>query len=246
VSAFEDCLWTYLVREHPEVLTQSARWTRPVRPGQRRWGQSRPSAFAAAGASIAAAAIATFVVVGVRNATPAYAVTQNSDGTVTITLRELSGVDALNARLAQLGVRVHALLADSSCTVTTQELEWNALYAQIVTANGPAPEVTIQPSAIPADDTLLLAVGPAPNGQGPTARLMLISGTAPSCIGDVLKPVRVPVPNAAALALRHLGAPRVRLTSDRPRALARSRAEAALRHQSVRKHQGSDSSLPSG
>jgi hypothetical protein len=184
----------------------------------------RASALAAVGAAIAAAAIAAFVV-GVRSTPPAYAVTQNSDGTVTITLRDLSGLDALNARLAALGVPVHALLADPSCTVTTPRLEWNALYPQIVPYNGPAPEFTIQPSVIPPGDTLLLAVAPAPNGFGPTARLMLIAGPVPSCIANVFKPVRVPATSAAALALKHFGARPIRLASKRARALALGRLQ---------------------
>jgi hypothetical protein len=218
MSAFEDRLWAHLVDEHAEILAQSTPPRVPLGRTDRRLRRRRSSVVAAAGASIAAAAIAAFVV-GVRSAAPAYAVTQNSDGTVTITLRDLSGVDALNTRLSQLGVPVHALLVDPNCTATTAELGWNALYPQIVPYNGPAPEVTIQPSAIPLGDTLLLAVGPAPNGSGSTARLILIDGATPNCVGDVFKPVRVPPVGPAAHALKHLETTRV--TNERERSLAR-------------------------
>jgi hypothetical protein len=126
------------------------------------------------------------------------AVIQNPDGTVHITLKKLSEVDGLNQQVAELGIRVKALRADPGCTATVNELDWGQLYPRIVTENGPAPGVTIQPNAIPANDTLLLAAQEITPRVGQplivTVVLKLVRSPAPDCIGEVLRPAKPPPP----------------------------------------------------
>ena len=116
---------------------------------------------------------------------------ENSDGTITVTRDEVFEEDALNGRLSDLEIRVRAVRADPSCTSRVDEVEWGDVYPRIVTANGPAPGVTIQPNAIPSNHTLVLAAELTPRhpSRRPTIlmRLMLVRGPAPACVGEFFK-----------------------------------------------------------
>lgn len=64
---------------------------------------------------------ATIAITGVFGATagtaPAYALTQNADGTITVTLENLTtGIAQLNARFAQMGINETVIPVDPGCT----------------------------------------------------------------------------------------------------------------------------------
>ncbi len=187
MGAFEDQLWSHLVREHAHQLVEDqppspATRTARIRPGSRRL------LVAFAGLAIIAAAIVLAGGAGTVNGPPAYALVGHPDGTVTITIKEVSGVSSLNQRLVQLGIRAKAYIAEPNCTATVQilEREWKALYPNIVTHDGPAPQVTIRPDAIPADATLLLVGQHVVPGRLDVL-LTLIRSPAPTCMKNVFR-----------------------------------------------------------
>src|ERR1700761_6545512 len=99
MSEFEDNLWHQVVRERGEQL---ARAQRPVR-GHRR--ATRPQVLA--GTTVGAAAIAAVaaLLLSASTSAPAFAVTRNRDGTVTVNLMRASGIEGANKELAAMGAR---------------------------------------------------------------------------------------------------------------------------------------------
>jgi hypothetical protein len=76
----------------------------------------------AGGATVGVAAT-TAAVLAISAATttpPAFAVTNHQDGSVTITLNEITGVSGLNAKLASMGIAVRAVPVVSGCNATAQ------------------------------------------------------------------------------------------------------------------------------
>ena len=72
-------------------------------------------------AAIAAAAV--LVVDATSGAAPAYALTQNSNGTVTISLNNLTtGISQLNARLKQMGISYTVIPVTQNCPTSTPVL----------------------------------------------------------------------------------------------------------------------------
>lgn len=107
---------------------------------------------------------------------------------MTITIKEISAVPSLNQRLAEVGIRAKAFIANPDCTATIHELEpeWIALYPKIVTQNGPAPQITIRPDAIPANATLLLVGQHVVPGRLDVL-LTLVGSPAPPCVHNVFR-----------------------------------------------------------
>jgi hypothetical protein len=88
--------------------------------------RARRFALAAAGSTaVAAIAAATVLLVGATSgAAPAYALTHNADGSITITLHNLTtGISQLNARLHQMGINETVVPVTSSCTTSTPVLD---------------------------------------------------------------------------------------------------------------------------
>jgi hypothetical protein len=108
MSAFEDRLWTYLADVHRADDVNSKRATAP----RGRWAAiartRRPHVAITAGALgvIAAAAVAVVPLVSATASTqPAYALTQNADGSITVTFNDLqTAIPQLNARFAAMGI----------------------------------------------------------------------------------------------------------------------------------------------
>jgi len=96
MSKFTDQLFDDLMREHGPTLASTRV---PVTP-KRRLARRPVLLTAGTGGLAAAAAIGTLVAGG---ATPAYAVTTHSDGTVTLAVYQESGIAGANAKLHQVG-----------------------------------------------------------------------------------------------------------------------------------------------
>ncbi len=87
---------------------------------------------------VAAAAVVAFG--AATSAPPAFAVTNNPDDSVTITLNEITGVSGLNAKLASMGVAVRAVPVVSGCNAA----------AQVVGPDGsPQPAATLAAGRLP-------------------------------------------------------------------------------------------------
>ncbi len=157
MSKFEDHLWREFVREHGDDLAQlTTRATTHVH---------RPRRLVAAGAGLAVAGCATALAL-VLSATsaPAFAVTRNHDGTITVTIRSASGIAGANARLHQLGIRAQVMTqAPASCTNAVV----HALPATRATGTATG-QWTIKPSGNTVKHSLVLTPARGSN-SGPKA-----------------------------------------------------------------------------
>jgi hypothetical protein len=173
MSKFEDRLWSELVLDHGPQLAAMTRIEIPHRP---RRGPAAIGAVALAGTIAAVALTATTG----TSPSVAYAVSQSSDGTVSVTLNEITGVSGANAQLAKLHVKVRVATVEAGCTAKGQIV----LIPPATVSNLVRPlkqGVTIQPNLIPAGDTLVISarqIGPAVGMS-----YGLYRGPAPSCVG---------------------------------------------------------------
>jgi hypothetical protein len=91
----------------------------PARRAFRRlsWPRSTRRRTVVLGTAVGIAGVAAVIVValGTFSASPAYAVTKNPDGTITITLSQFSALPALNRELARDGLPLKAVPATSDC-----------------------------------------------------------------------------------------------------------------------------------
>jgi hypothetical protein len=196
MTKFTDQLLDDLMHEHGSALAH----TRP--PAPRRHTTARPALLAAGGSGVAAAAVAGVLVAtagthvaghGVHVAgggAPAYAVTANPNGTVTLAVYQKSGIAQANAKLSQLG--------DSKVVLVPVEPGCPSISSLPAPAVPPPPDTVIRVSAvsrdggsatvnaqgIPAGDILVMAVETTTNG---TSTVSMGTGTltsppAPSCV----------------------------------------------------------------
>jgi len=117
MSAFEDRLWNYLAVEHQADEIASRQPTAGARPRLRWTGRSPLVITAGALGFVAAAAVAVVLVISATTGTqPAYALTQNPDGSITVTINDLqTAIPQLNARFAAMGVDETVVPITQSC-----------------------------------------------------------------------------------------------------------------------------------
>jgi len=125
-----------------------------------------------------AALLVVFVLSATTNTAPAYALTQNGDGTVTFTLNDLStGIPALNARLTELGIRETVVPIQAGC----QAHSFEPLAAPGASMSE---SITVGNKWIPAGYQGFMAAKQLPNGK-----IAMAIGTTqqpiPSCFPDV-------------------------------------------------------------
>lgn len=172
MSTFEDQLWSQLVRERGEQMGAApgaaaalATSVTATSPATRRTPRLRRPALLT-GSALGIAGLATAGVFALSSASPAFAVTKNSDGTVAISLSDLSDLSALNQKLAQDGVPVTAVPLSASCSAT-------ATINNPSGDSGPASQahqdttdfVTIDPSQIPSGEIGVLGASQTASGQ---------------------------------------------------------------------------------
>ncbi|HUA48619.1 MAG TPA: hypothetical protein VMA77_25530 [Solirubrobacteraceae bacterium] len=150
MTEFEDNLWLEVVREHGQKLAGARR---PVRRHRR---ATRPQLLAGTTVGLAAAASAAALLFGASTSPPAFAVTHNPDGTVTVKLMQPSGIAEANEKLAAMGVRARI----AAQTKTPPKL---------VCPGGTVPTITFDPASIPSADELVIA--PGQPGAGNAAAL---------------------------------------------------------------------------
>jgi hypothetical protein len=174
MGKFEDELWTDLMQAHGDQLAATQRpQTRP--------GRMRPLALTAGAAGVIGVGTAMAIALTATTSAPAYAVTENSDGTISVTIHDVTGVTGANTELAALGVRARALTFGPDCTQQEHPDPTHPRVYGTMLVRSPTPdEVTIQPSAIPVGDTMVLAAKIADNGRV-VVRIGLVLSPAPSC-----------------------------------------------------------------
>ncbi len=184
MSRFEDELWEMLAREH------GAATVRAGRPTHRAPHRRRALPLAAAAVTLAAATATIVVLSAGGSPSAAYAVTQNADGTVTLTLDEIIGVQPANEALAKLGVRAVVAKVEAGCDETGQTVRPprpGSVLEMVETAKAGEGlgglSWVIHPAAIPPGDTLRLSVQIDPYSRIPAVGegLALFRGQAPSC-----------------------------------------------------------------
>ena len=190
MSNFENELWSQLVRERGEqmraapqataALASSVTATRPATRGAPRL--RRPALLT--GSALGIAGLATAGVFALTSASPAFAVTKNPDGTVAITLSDLSDLPALNQTLAQDEVPVTAVPISKSCSATRAITNPSGESGPSTQAGREATNlVTIDPSQIPSGDIGVLGASQTASGQ-----VTLLFGDttppAPSCLNS--------------------------------------------------------------
>jgi hypothetical protein len=111
MTKFADQLFDDLMREHGPALAA----TRVPAAPQRR--VARPVLLAAGAGAAAVAATAGLLAAG--GGTPAYAVTGNADGTVSVAVYNQSGIAGANAALQKLGDRVALVPVKAGCESVT-------------------------------------------------------------------------------------------------------------------------------
>ena len=162
MSKFEDRLWRQIVREHGADLAQMRT------PEPKHAWRSRPRMLAGTTFGLAGIGTAAALLLGAASSSPAFAVTRNPDGTVSVTIKQLSGIAGANQRLASLGIRAKAVAVGAGC-------DSNWTVKQQVIAGGPPPKPTnpaqlhalvaarmaagakIDPGKIPAGRTVVIA-----------------------------------------------------------------------------------------
>jgi hypothetical protein len=119
MSAFEDRLWKHLADEHRGDEVTSKRAKAAVGPrAQFMRARRRPLAMTAGALGvIAATAVAIVLLVSATaNTQPAYALTQNPDGSIIVTINDLqTAIPQLNARFAAMGVDETVVPITQSC-----------------------------------------------------------------------------------------------------------------------------------
>lgn len=108
MTAFEDALWTQLVDEHDA--------DRVTLSGGPKRDHRRPT-IVGGSLTVAAIAVATGVIaLSGTGAPPAYALTQNADGSFTVTIHDMSAaIPELNARFRQMGIDETVVPVETSC-----------------------------------------------------------------------------------------------------------------------------------
>jgi hypothetical protein len=216
MSSFEDRLWSELVREHGQTLAgtdarpSSPPWRSPSRPRRspRPRGlpgllRSRRGPLAAVAAALTAAIVVGALALSANTTAPAYAVVVNRDGSVTLTIDQLIGVSAANARLAALGVPARAAIIEAGCTAKGVRVRFpprrnrNGLpepwIAGMIRPEKSHPGfgglgMVIRPAGIPRGDTLLLTARWLDSTHAGTSlhavglNFGLYRGPAPSCV----------------------------------------------------------------
>jgi hypothetical protein len=179
MNNFEDHLWQAFVAEHGDA---TARISRPAaRHAQRGPRLRRPALLTGTGLGIAG--LATAGVLALTSASPAFAVTKNPDGTVAITLSDLSDLTALNQKLAQDGIPVTAVPLSTSCSATGAITNPSGEGMPSSQARQETPDlITVDPSQIPSGDIGVLGASQTASG------VELVFGDttppAPSCLNS--------------------------------------------------------------
>jgi hypothetical protein len=181
MTAFEDGLWTRLVEEHDadRVALQPASEPSSKRPLLIGGGLTSLAAVTAAGVVALTAA---------TSPPPAYALTQNPDGSITVTINDLeSAVPALNARFAAMGIDETVVPVEASCPTTGDASQFPGVPLFV------APQET-------TSDTLTFSVGHKYLEAGYTgvvAAEQLPDGEVAMAVGAIRPPVPSCFPTTA-------------------------------------------------
>lgn len=161
-----------------------------VAPGRTTVG--RGGMLAIAGAALCLAVVIVAIAAlgsGGGSSTAAYALTQNPDGTVTLTLSEVLGVEPANEQLAKLGIPVVVAKIEPGCDERGEPARpTDPRFGEMIEPAKAGPGLAgltwiIHPALIPPGDSVRLSVQPDPDSRIPAvgAGVGLFRGQAPKC-----------------------------------------------------------------
>lgn len=215
MSHFEDHLWSQLAREHGSTmraashataaLAASTTQTKPTIVVARRPDTAlmrRPALLSGTALGVAGLATVGILAISGTSAPPAYAVTTNPDGTVTITLNELSSLPALNRKLQKDAIPVAAVPMTATCSTQAKVTIINSAQGNAAPPTGstvPASGTTVPTSPDTTQQstaTITLSRDQISSGDvgilgarvTPTGRVTLVAGEVtpppPSCLNS--------------------------------------------------------------
>lgn len=154
MTRFKDNLLDDLMREHGQTLEDV--------PEQRNKRSARPLLVAAGALAIAGAGTVAITTSG--NSPEAWAVTKNADGSVTLTIRDIKGVDPANAKLREYGIGAKAVPMSRDCA-PLDESKLDLLGGYELPRHEADGSVTMSPGDVPPGYTILLGISNLP-GRG--------------------------------------------------------------------------------
>jgi hypothetical protein len=157
--------------------------TRPPAASRRPAGRRRALLAAGAGGLAAAATVAGLAVGG---GSPAYALTTNSDGTITLAIYQASGIAQANARLHQLGTDVVVVPIQPGCPPLRPPTV-SPIGKLVGTGIGRSRNGSITVSGhAPAGDIIVVGIKATPNGWEAVSQVSSLP--APACISPPALP----------------------------------------------------------
>src|ERR1700749_1283321 len=193
MTRFADQLFDDLMREHGSALAHSRA---PAAP--KRHPAARPVLLTAgAGGLAVAATVGSLLATG--GGTPAYAVTKNSDGTVTLAVYQQSGIAAANEQLHQLGDEQGVVLPVGSDCPSINSLRAPAVPGRQISVRASSSgdgAVTVDAHGIPAGDILVLGWAATGRGQFSMSQSMTSTSGHASASGKASGGSHAPAPAA--------------------------------------------------
>ena len=197
MTKFADQLYEDLMREHGDGLRAAFETEEGVELASvgSRHRAARP-VWLTGGLVTATGAVAGGFVLFGGAVTPAYAVTQNSNGTVTVAVSQASAIDAANAKLKAIGVRAVVVPVGAGCPSLGSLTSHGGPDGRVsvsVTAeghDGQVASITVDAKGVPADETMVLAF--ESSGGGMFGGSGFVVGAVPSCVslpGPLVPPV---------------------------------------------------------
>jgi hypothetical protein len=179
MTKFADQLYDDLMREHGSLLAD----TRPPAAARRSVGRRRVL-LAASASGLAAAATAAGLAVG--GGGPAYALTTNSDGTITLAIYQASGIPQANAKLHQLGTEVVVVPIQPGCPpLRPPAVSPKGKLVRLGIGRSRNGSITVSGHA-PAGDIIVVGVRTTPNGWEGVSQVSSLP--APACISPPARP----------------------------------------------------------
>jgi hypothetical protein len=186
MSKFEDHLWREFERHHGHELE-------PGTPPTVKRRRARPRVLAGTTLGLAGVGAALALVLGAAGTSPAFAVTPNHDGTVTVKILRGAGIAAANARLTALGVRVRVVQIEDGCVAASTLTPRSTPVKPGAIKTWTRVQTRIDPGKIPAGRTLMIValragrrIVVAPGGA--------VTGAPPVCLPPI--PPNCPSPVA--------------------------------------------------
>jgi hypothetical protein len=173
MGKFEDRLLSDLLTEHRPALDAVEV------PAPRRAGH-RPLWIAASVLGLTGAVTVGAVLIG--GGSPAYAVTKDADGTVSVTLRESSGMDGANDELRELGVPAKVVPVRPECpsvdTLPVVQPQGKVTGKATTNADG---SISFETTGVPDGATVVVTSEEDAAGKL-TLGMFLVDGPAPDCV----------------------------------------------------------------